>query len=67
MTVLVSGLLERHRPVLAATGMLDRLESQGQLFASTPEAISRARALSTRPSRHLEPPLAPAATGTTDG
>jgi SulP family sulfate permease len=67
VAVLVSGLPDRFRPVLAATRLLDRLEAGERLFATTPEAIARARTLSSRPSCRVEPPLAPVETGTKGG
>jgi sulfate permease, SulP family len=59
VTVLVSGLPDRFRPALAATGALDRLEGGGRLFATTPEAIRHARALVSdgRPARVTAPPV----------
>jgi SulP family sulfate permease len=42
--VLVSGIREAHRPRLDALSILDRLHTEGRVFATTPEAIAFARA-----------------------
>ena len=45
VAVVVSGLHPRFHPVLARSGVLDRLEAQGRFFERTPDAIAEARAL----------------------
>ncbi|MGF7234778.1 MAG: SulP family inorganic anion transporter [Frankia sp.] len=42
--VLVSGIREEHRSRLDALGVLDGLRAEGRVFASTPQAITFARA-----------------------
>jgi SulP family sulfate permease len=42
-TVLLSGLAERHVPVLTALGVLDAVAHERHLFRTTPEAIAHAR------------------------
>jgi sulfate permease, SulP family len=43
ITVLLSGVKERHSAVLDALGVYDSLGHEGHLFATTPEAIAHAR------------------------
>jgi SulP family sulfate permease len=43
ITVLLSGVRERHRSVLEALGVYTTLAHEGHVFASTPEAIAHAR------------------------
>ncbi|MEU7824776.1 SulP family inorganic anion transporter [Catellatospora sp. NPDC049133] len=45
IAVYLSGVRSEHERALAAIGVLDRLRSQGRLFAHTPDAIMAARSL----------------------
>ena len=53
VTVLLSGLPARFAPVLAASGLLARLDAARHLFADTPSAIAHARRHVARDGHHL--------------
>jgi len=48
ITVLISGIKPGHERVLDTVGVAERLRDRGRLFATTPEAIERARTLLPR-------------------
>jgi len=53
ITVLVSGLPDRFRPPMSATGMLEHLAEQNHAFDHTPDAIAHARRHVARDGHHL--------------
>lgn len=53
ITVLVSGLPDRFRPRLEATGILEHLAVQNHVFDHTPDAIAHARRHVARDGHHL--------------
>ncbi len=53
ITVLLSGLPDRFRPRLEATGILEHLAEQNHVFDHTPDAIAHARRHVARDGHHL--------------
>ncbi|MEW9529606.1 SulP family inorganic anion transporter [Microbispora sp. NPDC049125] len=65
ITVLVSGIRDGHHQPLHALGAIARLDAAGQVFATTPEAITAARARLTTTGvlpLHRHPPTGPPVT-----
>ncbi|HEX4812866.1 MAG TPA: SulP family inorganic anion transporter [Nonomuraea sp.] len=62
ITVLVSGIRDGHHRPLHALGAIARLDEAGQVFATTPEAISAARAHLASTGILPPPPAPPPAT-----
>jgi SulP family sulfate permease len=56
--VLLSGIAPGHEDVLSSLGIAASLRSQGRIFADTPTAIDRARALLDEPRTSTEGPKA---------
>ncbi|WP_332643507.1 SulP family inorganic anion transporter [Aeromicrobium sp.] len=50
ITVMLSGITERHHDVLAALGVAQKLRREGLVFPGTPEAIAHARDLLALPA-----------------